>query len=110
MAHGGVAIYRNDVGRPIQIAVNTTGVVTGTTITSVVVRLYKPSGSVAAYAFTIASSTASSVSLARTSAGTECDEAGKCYARVWLYAGATLVASTPEFLLFDVRAARVTQP
>ena len=103
-------IYAGDVGRLIQITVNTTGVVTGSTVTSAVVRIYKPSGAVASYSFTVAASSASTVTLTRTSAGDECDEAGKAYARVWLYVSGVEAASTPEFLLFDVRAARVTQP
>jgi hypothetical protein len=103
-------IYAGDVGRAIQISINTSGIVDGTTITSAIVGITKPSGVSAEFAFSLSSALTSSVVLTRVSDGTECDEAGKTYARVWLLDSGVEVASSREFLLFNVLAARVTRP
>jgi hypothetical protein len=102
-------IYAGDVGRAIQITISPT-ITNGTTITSVVVKIRKPSGTTTAYTFSLGAATSTSLVLTRVSDGAECDEVGKAYARVWSYVNGVLVQSTPEFLIFDVKPARVTQP
>lgn len=99
-------LYRGDVGRLIQITVTPT-LTDGTTITSAVVRIRQQGAATAAYAFSLGAATTTSLVLSRVSDGTECDAVGKAYARVWLYVDSSLVRTTAEFLIYDVKPARV---
>ena len=85
-------LYEGDIG-VLRIPV-LTGVVDGTTVTSVTLRVKRPSGALSTWSVDIDSATTTQINLSHELASTDLDEVGTYVLRAWLYAGADLLGIT----------------